>query len=162
MTLKIELADISDLKEIMELYHSVIGTEGCSWNEYYPDEEIIREDIEAGTLYCAKNNEGNIISAFALSEDEEVDELECWSKDILPVKEIMRLVVKLDYQNQGIARIMLQYGMDTLKEQGYEGVHFLVSKGNQKAIRSYSKLNFMNVGETTMFDNEWYCYEKKL
>ena len=59
-----------------------------------------------------------------------------------------------DYQNQGIARIMLLYAMRELPNRGYRSVHFLVNRLNVKALRSYDKLNFNNVGECEMFDKD--------
>ncbi|MCI7041603.1 MAG: GNAT family N-acetyltransferase [Lachnospiraceae bacterium] len=70
--------------------------------------------------------------------------------------------MKPEYQNQGIARLLLQYGMEELRHQGKKSVHFPVCKTNQKAIRSYDKLHFDVVGECSMYGEEWWCYEKKL
>ena len=65
-------------------------------------------------------------------------------------------------QNQGIARQLLQHGMEELKKQGKRSVHFLVCKTNKKALRSYEKLHFDVVGESDLFDEDWWCYEKAL
>jgi ribosomal protein S18 acetylase RimI-like enzyme len=52
--------------------------------------------------------------------------------------------------------------MDELKRQGKKSVHFLVCKTNEKAIRSYDKLNFNTVGECHMYEADYWCYEKGL
>jgi len=49
-----------------------------------------------------------------------------------------------------------------LKKQGKRSVHFLVCKTNKKALRSYEKLHFDVVGESDLFDEDWWCYEKEL
>ena len=36
---------------IAAIYSSVIGQEGCTWNEYYPGETELREGLETGNLY---------------------------------------------------------------------------------------------------------------
>lgn len=161
MELAIRAAKVEEFEEVAALYQSVMGQEGCTWSEDYPSREMIREDVECGRIYCAFGEKNEIISAFALASDPVVDALPCWSKDITPVSEIMRLVVKREYQNQGIARIMLAFGMEELKKRGFHGVHFLVSQTNERAIRSYEKLHFQNVGEVSLFENDWYCYELK-
>ena len=49
-----------------------------------------------------------------------------------------------------------------MKKQGKRSVHFLVCKTNKKALRSYEKLHFDVVGESDLFDEDWWCYEKEL
>ena len=56
----------------------------------------------------------------------------------------------------------MQHGMEELKKQGKKSVHFLVCKTNKKALRSYEKLHFDVVGESGLFDEDWWCYEKEL
>ncbi|MDD7627718.1 MAG: GNAT family N-acetyltransferase [Lachnospiraceae bacterium] len=90
------------------------------------------------------------------------ENLSFWSRGLQPSAELSRLGVKPEYQNQGIARLLLQYGMEELRHQGKKSVHFPVCKTNQKAIRSYDKLHFDVVGECSMYGEEWWCYEKKL
>ncbi len=43
-----------------------------------------------------------------------------------------------------------------------KGVHFLVSKTNERAMRSYQKLNFTKCGESDLYGEDWWCYEKAL
>ena len=52
--------------------------------------------------------------------------------------------------------------LEELKKQGKKSVHFLVCKTNKKALRSYEKLHFDVVGESDLFDEDWWCYEKAL
>ena len=70
--------------------------------------------------------------------------------------------VKEEYQNQGIAGLLLRKAMEVLKQRGYAYVHFLVSKEHTKALRAYEKLNFDKVGECNLYDGNWWCYEKTL
>ncbi|MDE6014157.1 MAG: GNAT family N-acetyltransferase [Acetatifactor sp.] len=162
MLSEITLARQEDFETVMNLYRAAVGEEGCTWDEDYPDEDDIRGDIGRGALYCARNQGGEIIAAFAIDSDEEVDRLSCWTPDLVPAGEIARLVVGRRWQNQGIARQMLAYAMEELKRRGYRGIHFLVSKTNERALRSYSKFAFEKVGETSLYGHDWYCYEKAL
>lgn len=146
----------------MALYRSVFGQEGCTWNEDYPDEDMIRADISRGDLFCAKTAEGEIVSCIVLDYDPAVEELTCWNPELTPVCEVMRLVVKTEYQNAGIARRTLTFGMQEVKRRGFRATHFLVSQHNERALRSYAKLGFHNAGEAFLFGNDWFCYEKDL
>ena len=76
--------------------------------------------------------------------------------------ELARLVVKESYQNQGIAKNLLQCGMKELAKRGYRSVHFLVSKTNERALRAYEPLGFDNRGEWFGYEHDWWCYEKSL
>lgn len=91
-----------------------------------------------------------------------MERLTCWSKELQPSAELSRIGVRVENQNQGIARKLLQHAMEELRRRGKRSVHLLVCKTNKKAIRSYEKLNFEVVGECQMFGEDWWCYEKVL
>ena len=116
-----------------------------------------------GHLYFTlKDENSRIIAAISIDEDEEVNQLSCWTPSLQPGGELARLAVHPDVQNQGTARQMLQYGMDVLKERGKKSIHFLVNRYNVKAIRSYAQFDFNVVGECEMFEQSFLCYEKEL
>lgn len=156
------LATVEDAQEILKLYRSVIGSEGCTWSLEYPNEENISADLSRASLFCMKTEEGEIIGAISIDDDPEVEQLTCWTKELSPGGELARLVVKESYQNQSIARKLLQEGMQELKKRGYQSVHFLVSKTNYRAIHSYNKFQFETKGESNLFGECWWCYEKEL
>ena len=159
--MKIEQAAEADRKEILALYRIQIGREFCPWTEHYPADEEISFDLSRHALYIMRD-EGRIIAAISLEEDPAVDVLDCWTKELLPGGELARLAVLPEYQNRGIARQMLQYGMDCWKEKGMKSIHFLVNRLNEKAIRSYAVFGFQLVGECEMYEQNFLCYEKKL
>lgn len=148
--------------QVLALYRSLIGTEGCVWVEEYPCETEVEFDLSRDALFCLKNDENEMVGVISIDDDPQVTNLECWSSDLEPAVELSRLGVKVSYQNQGIARILLTSLMDQLKTKGIKGVRLLVCKENEKAIRSYSKLDFHVAGETEMFGHEYWCYEKAL
>ena len=102
------------------------------------------------------------MGVISMDDDPEVKALSCWSEDLTPVAELSRLGVATEYQNRGIARILLQEAMAELKTQGYKAVHILVAKDNVKALRSYEKLHFTTAGECELFGHSYWCYEKEL
>lgn len=155
-------AEKKDVKEIVKLYRAAIGSLGCTWSMDYPNADLALEDWERDALFCLKNDNGEIIGAISIDDDKVVEELSCWTRRLQPGAELARLVVKEDYQRQGIARMLLTYAMQELAKRGYRSVHFLVSKTNYRAIRSYSKLDFLNCGDADLFGEHWWCYEKEL
>lgn len=151
-----------DKQEILALYRSLAGTPYCAWTEDYPGEPEIDGDLSRNALYCLKDDKGEILGTISLDDDEEVDSLPCWSKELQPGAELSRLGVKVEYQNQGIAKCLFLQGMDVLREQGKKSVHVIVCQTNEKALRAYAPLALNNVGECELFGEKWWCFEKKL
>lgn len=151
----------ADFEKLAEMYHRAVGEEGCTWDSDYPSEKLLREDMERGALFCAREA-GEVIAAFAIDDDEQTDALECWSPELIPSGEIARLVVRREHQNHGIAGKLLWFAMEELRRRGCRGIHFLVSPGNKRALRAYARLGFAKVGETKMYGHHWFCYEKDL
>lgn len=153
-------AELKDKSEIMNLYRQAIGSEGCTWNMDYPNEEIYISDIKRNDLFCLKNEQSEIVGAISIEDDELVENLECWSKDLGKAAEIARVVIKEEYRNQGIAKILLENIEVELKKRGFKVIRLLVSKNNRRAIKLYLKFNFKNVGESDLYDSDWWCCEK--
>ena len=159
MDYEIVKATENDRKEILALYKMQLGREFCPWDEDYPSDETISFDLSRDALFVLKSD-GIIRSAVSIEKDEDVEKLECWDENLKPSGELARLAVHPDEQNKGLARIMLQFGMDELERRGFKGIHFLVNKLNMKAIRSYEVFGFNIVGECHMFEQDFFCYEK--
>lgn len=160
--LHFKLAGKDDGADILKLYRSAIGRKGCTWSMEYPNEEILSQDIERKNIFCMKTAEGEIIGSVSIDIDEEVNALSCWAEDLQPAAELARLVVKENCQKQGIAGELLKAAMEELVCRGYKGVHFLVSKTNERAIRAYAEFNFEVKGECKLYGVDWWCYEKRL
>lgn len=152
----------SDADEILKLYQSVLGTEYCAWTESYPSMETITYDLQRDALYVMRDAAGAIIGAITVDDDPEVNALSCWSGGSEQWAELSRLVVRMDHQNQGMACDMVVRLMELLRQKGYLGIRYMVSKKNLKALRSYQKLQAARVGEAALFGDEYWCYEKRL
>lgn len=157
----IQRAVMADKEEILNLYRTRLYGP-ADWNEYYPNEETIEFDLSRDALFIMKNSKEEIIAAISIDEDEEVDSLSVWNENIAPAGELARLCVREDMQNQGIAKEMMRYAFDVLKEQGKKSVHILVRKGHEGAIACYTSLGFEKVGECVLFEKEFICMERGL
>ena len=115
-----------DREELLALYKSQVGREGCPWTDEYPSNETIDFDLSRDALFVMKENDA-IIAAISIEIDEDVDRLECWDRNLFPGGELARLAVTPSRQGTGIARLMMQYGMKALKDRGYKSIHFLVN-----------------------------------
>ena len=157
----IVLATEEDREEILSLYKAQLGREFCPWDEWYPSNETIDGDFSREALFVLKMD-GKIKATVSIEEDEAVDHLSCWDKNLAPAGELARLAVLPKEQNKGLGRIMLEFGMDELKRRGFKSIHFLVNKYNKKAIACYSVFGFRVVGECYMYEQDFLCYEKEL
>ncbi|MGN0688407.1 MAG: GNAT family N-acetyltransferase [Oscillospiraceae bacterium] len=158
---KIYTAKPDDKQEILALYKTMLYGP-ADWNEYYPNEDTIDFDLSRNALFVMKNSEGQIIAALSIDEDEEIDKLPCWSRELFPGSELARLCVRKDMQNQGIAKQMMQYVFEVLRAQGKRSVHILVKTGHAAALSSYSAIGFQAVGECNLFDKDFVCMEIRL
>ena len=159
---KIRKAEETDKNQILALYHSLIGTEGCTWSLEYPTMEDINQDLEKGGLYILSNEDNQIIGAATAEKDNELEKLGCWSKIITNPCDLHRIGIRQDYQNLGLAKELIKHIEKDVVKKGFDGIRFLVSKTNPNALALYNKLDYKNVGETNMYDINWFCYEKKL
>ena len=151
----------SEKNDVLRLYRSLLGTEYCVWTEDYPAEREIEFDLSRDALFCLRDGT-NLAGVISIDDDPEVEKLTCWSETMVPSAELSRVGVSLRYQNQGLARELLTNAMAELAKRGCRSVHLLVAKDNIKALRSYEKLNFQNVGECMLFGHAYWCYEKAL
>lgn len=150
-----------DESQILEVYHSLIGTLGCTWSEEYPTIEDIRNDTLKKSLYTVWND-NKIIAVAAAGKDNELENLNCWDTNIKNPCDLARIGVLKEFQNNGIAKQLVKYIETDVVNRGFDGMHFLVSKTNPSALALYNKLEYKNCGETNRYDINWFCYEKKL
>ena len=107
-------------------------------------------------------DEGKIIAAISIDDDESVTNLPYWTPRLQPGAELSRLAVAIDYQSQGLAKKMIIYGMKEIKKRGFKSLHFLVNKTNLKALKCYDAFGFDKVGECELYNQPMLCYEKEL
>jgi len=149
----------TEKEEILKLYSSVIGTPFCVWNENYPSMLEIDNDIKNGYLFVEKEND-EIIGAISITPENEYNELNVWKNR--NAREISRVVVSPLHRGKSIAYNMVLEVEKIVKDLGFEATHLLVAKKNIPAFKTYMKANYTVVGETFMYDNEYFAIEKIL
>ena len=155
-------ATAQDREALMHLYTLQKGRPFCFWTADYPAPENIEEDLAHDALFVMRDQAGRIIAAVSIERDEAVDRLPCWNPLLAPAGEIARLAVHPDVQHQGLARRIVAYVMQVLKERGFRSLHLLVNAENVPAIRAYRFFRFDEVGECEMYDQHFLCLEKDL
>jgi ribosomal protein S18 acetylase RimI-like enzyme len=145
---------------VLALYRSLLSQEGVTWDEDYPNAEIIAEDIASGNLYAAFED-GRIVAAAAFEEDEEMDAHPFWTAPA-PAATISRVAVRADKQGQGLAKDLIRQVMEEMKMRGYRSARYLVGVCNLRAQAAYRALNFRKAGEADCYGQHWLCFEKAL
>ncbi|HZK34764.1 MAG TPA: GNAT family N-acetyltransferase [Bacillota bacterium] len=152
------LAEQDDIPQIINIYHSLIGTPGCTWSLSYPNRETAESDLDSNSLYVLKKN-GTIIAVASLGEFNELEHLQ-WTLKV-PC-ELARIGVIPTLHRQGIGSTILKNIIKTAKQKGFDGIRMLVSKCNPSALALYNKNGFKKCGEVNMHDNDFYCYQIKI
>lgn len=152
---------IGEADRVLALYQSVTGGAFCTWNEYYPGMQQIREDVESNNLFVLTSG-GNIIGAISIVPENELDGLDCWKIKDGKIAEIARVAVAPEYQGKGLALKMVVETEKVLKSRGYRAVHLLAAKVNIPACRTYQKAGYQLLGECDMFGHLFCVYEKEL
>ena len=68
-----KMAHPENTEEILSLYQSAMGTEGCTWDETYPSRETIAKDFANQALFIIEDNAHKIAGAISIDEDTEVN-----------------------------------------------------------------------------------------
>ena len=98
------LAERADIPEIVEIYHSLVGTPGCTWDYDYPSRKTAELDVGSNSLYALKKH-GRIVAVASMGDFQELGHLQ-WS----PEKpcELARIGVLPTMQKRGIGSVILQ------------------------------------------------------
>lgn len=163
---KILKAKIEDLPEVLNLFKEAIqymnNNNIPQWDEYYPNEEVLKEDIEKNELYIIKN-EDIIVSVFVINNDYDKDyENGEWEYKGSSFVILHRLCVNVKYQNQGLGKKTLLYIERMLKDNNTQSIRLDAFSKNPSALRLYENNNYKRVGEANFRKGLFYLYEKIL
>lgn len=156
-------AVFADVDEVFALYRSLVGTEGCVWNDEYPSYEDVKSDVQNGAQYVICDESGRILGAAVALVEEEQNALTCWKANINNPCEISRVGVRKELQHNGLARFLVS-GIETeIAAQGFDGVRLLAFIENSSAIALYRSLGYSQAGEAEMYGlGRYLCFEKPL
>lgn len=158
MDYKIDRANVNDKKEVNDLYKSLIGEEGCTWNEEYPNMQTIEQDIANNNLFCIRRDD-NIIAVATLAKDIELkDEFKKYNN----IYSITRVAVSKEYQRCGYAKKLLNEIIINAKRRGGDLIYLLVNSQNQRAKNLYKFFDFQFLKNIELHGIEWEILQKQL
>lgn len=159
--MEIRKAKLEEADEILSIYKSLIGYEGCLWNEYYPSKEDVINDIKNNTLYLIKIDDV-IVAVANAGIDKALFSKDCLSKDISNPRELARVAVRVDYQKQGLSKILVRNIEEDLRLNGIDYIVLTAGKTNYKALKLYESLDYKIVGKLEDHGFEMLIHEKNI
>ena len=159
MDLLLRLAKENELDALMQMYNDARSYEGCVWDEYYPNREILISDFRNGGLYVyvLKNT---IIGAISVEIDEELQKFDCWKIQGEGSISFARVVISKELLGNGYGKKMVKELLKILRSKGYTSAQILVSPKNKAAMGIYRRLGFEFYDIVEAYGEEFYLCEK--
>lgn len=162
--MEIKKAEINDLNKIVKMYKDAIDNLNnigiYQWDEIYPNELTLKEDIEKHELNKIICDEKLVGAVVINKETDEQYENGHFEYDNYAV--VHRLCVNPEYQNHKIghnAMIMIEH---ILKEKGISSIRLDAFSKNLFSLKMYEKLGYKKVGNAQWRKGLFYLYEKIL
>lgn len=150
--MEFRLARLEDLKQLKIIYKEIIKNMNKNniqiWDDIYPC-EFFEDDINNKRLYVIANDE-EIISAFALCDNNAGEAYVEWSEKSAKAMYIDRLGVNVEYSKKGIGQQMLNKAKEISKSLDAEYLRLFVVDINKPAIRLYQKMVSQKLMECMM------------
>lgn len=155
--------DLSSIFHIISNCIKYMQNQGIyQWNEFYPNSDLIENDIKSGDCYILKNDE-KPVAYVAINEDQDPEYSKInWLTDGRKVLVIHRLCVHPEFQGKGVAKEILKFIEDFATKNGYLSIRLDAYSGNEKALKLYENFGYKKVGQFSlpMIEHPFYCYEK--
>lgn len=157
--IRLTAAAPADADGVLALYQSQIGVGTSDWDDDYPTMAFAEADITVSRLFIARED-GEIIAAASLLDDEDCASLACWT----PAKAgyLLRLCVKPALHGRGAAGLVVARIEETAVSLGLGAVRLLCAKSNAAALRVYPRAGYTRCGECRFYDTDFFCFEKIL
>ena len=150
--MEFRLARIEDLKQLKIIYKEIIKNMNKNniqiWDDIYPC-EFFEDDINNKRLYVIADDE-EIISAFALCDNNAGEAYVEWSEKSAKAMYIDRLGVNVEYSKKGIGQQMLNKAKQISKSLTSKGL-FLLSVPNEKYEKLDENGNNLDIYHKTIF-----------
>ena len=166
MELEFRRAGTDDLDALVALYGAAaqdMREKGIDqWDEYYPDREILAEDVESGDMTLGLLD-GQLACAYVVNREYEPEyELGAWEHTEGDFCVLHRLCVNPQLQGRGLARQAMARMEKNARDQGFDSVRLDVFSQNLHAQRLYERLGYRRTGEVRFRKGIFYLMEKKL
>lgn len=128
------------------------------WDEIYPDEKTIRNDIDNEQLYLLEDN-NQVCGIIVLNEFQEPEYKSIDWKFNGKTLVVHRLAIDPTYQRKGYAKILMQFAHKFTKKRGYKAIRLDAFIHNPASVGLYENLGYRNAGTVTFRKGDFFCFE---
>lgn len=160
------LAILHDVEGIINLIHECIidmeSKDILQWNQYYPNVDIVTEDIQQRALFLIKND-NDYVGIITVNEDQPAEYSKIkWLSETGRNLIIHRLAIHPNWQGKGIAMKLMDFAEEYAKKNDYRSVRLDAYTANPKSNGLYEKRGYKKVGQIfiPMRELPFHCYEK--
>ena len=166
MEMEFRPATIDDLDALVALYGAATQDmlrQGIDqWDEYYPDREILTEDVESGDMTLGLLD-GEPACAWVVNREYEPEYVSgAWEHTGGEFCVLHRLCVNPEQQGRGLARQAMARMEKNALDKGFDSVRLDVFSQNLHAQRLYERLGYKRTGEVRFRKGIFYLMEKGL
>ena len=142
---KTDLIDIMVIIEKAKIYMK--ENKINQWSENYPNEDVFLADLKENRLYVAEID-GKVIGMAVLILDGDGDYKNINGKWLSDGEYgvIHRIAVNPDYKSQNVAKNLLDFFENKLKELNYDSIRVDTHKDNKSMLRFIEKNGFQKCG----------------
>ncbi|MDC0249511.1 GNAT family N-acetyltransferase [Flavobacteriales bacterium] len=162
----IRKANKADLDNIMLMYKSCVAgmiENGIDqWDETYPNDTVIIEDLIAKTYFVAETK-NLIIGGVNIDQNQDNTYLDInWSDTLNQFLVIHRLGVRKEYWNKKIGKDLMLFAEQLIIKKGLRSIRLDTYSGNPKAMEFYRQLGYSELGTIDLKPNKdkYHCFEK--
>ena len=166
MEMEFRTATIDDLDALVALYGAATQDmlrQGIDqWDEYYPDREILTEDVESGDMTLGLLD-GEPACAWVVNREYEPEYVSgAWEHTGGDFCVLHRLCVNPELQGRGLAQQAMARMEKNALDKGFDSVRLDVFSQNLHAQRLYERLGYKRTGEVRFRKGIFYLMEKGL
>ena len=166
MEMEFRTATPDDLDALVSLYGAATQDmlrQGIDqWDEYYPDREILTEDVESGDMTLGLLD-GEPACAWVVNREYEPEYVSgAWEHTGGDFCVLHRLCVNPELQGRGLARQAMARMEKNAFDKGFDSVRLDVFSQNLHAQRLYERLGYKRTGEVRFRKGIFYLMEKGL
>ncbi len=159
MEIILEKANQDDIPALLAICRAAAKTQGSTWDDLYPNAEILSEDVEHGALYKIMAGD-DIIGLLSCGETGELSMLSDPACGAHPF-DFARFGIHPRYQGKGFGHAALAAAVELCARLGGTSVRVLVSPGNPAALRVYQREGFEAVRRVHLWERDYlYCRKR--
>ena len=148
MIRQLSIQDVDRVKIITEACGEDMSSNGVNvWNKDYPSFDVINRDAENGSLYGYELND-EIVGTVMLStkRDKFYSDIDWSTKDAKHIY-VHRLAVHPQFQRQGIARQLMDFGENLARDKGCTSVRLATLSLLERNNKFYKNRGYIFCGD---------------